>query len=269
MATPLDILVTGGSGFVGRATVKALVSRHPECNVSILDVQAPPKDIASLIHKFYEVDVTSFEDVKDAFETCRPDLVIHSAGIVPARRARYSTNKRDWAKVKAVNVDGTRNVLDATMASGCRRFIYTSSCTAVTDDLNHDYFHFKESIPTGHATLHYGKSKAMAENYVMSPEHQEQGLIVCALRPCTIIGPGDLAVISVLHDCIAKLETYFVVGEGDNLYDFMYIDNAVQAHLLAIENLLTTKTAAGEVFFISNQEPVYFWDFLAYIWTPQ
>ena len=47
----------------------------------------------------------------------------------------------------------------------------------------------------------------------------------------------------------------------------MYIDNAVHAHILAAENLLTTQTAAGQAFFISNQEPVYFWDFFSAIWA--
>lgn len=47
----------------------------------------------------------------------------------------------------------------------------------------------------------------------------------------------------------------------------MYIDNAVQAHILAAENLLSTQTAAGQAFFISNQEPVYFWDFFSAIWA--
>jgi sterol-4alpha-carboxylate 3-dehydrogenase (decarboxylating) len=48
----------------------------------------------------------------------------------------------------------------------------------------------------------------------------------------------------------------------------MYIDNAVHAHMLAIENLLLgPQTAAGEAFFVTNQEPVYFWDLLAYIWA--
>lgn len=71
----------------------------------------------------------------------------------------------------------------------------------------------------------------------------------------------------MIHELIAKGETSFIIGTGDNLFDFMYVDNAVDAHILAVENLLTTQTAAGEAFFISNQEPVYFWDFLAFIWA--
>lgn len=263
----VEILVTGGSGFLGRGIVQALLKNHPEWKISILDIHPPPQHIADRTAQFIQADITSAESVNNAFVDISPDLVVHTAGIVPARKFRYSTKKKDWERVKAINYDGTKHVLDAAMASGCRHFVYTSSCTAVIDDLDHDYYLMDESVPIGLATLPYGKSKGMAETYVMSPKHAEEGLIACALRPCTIIGPGDTAVISLIHDLIAKHETYFIVGDGDNFYDFMYIDNAVQAHLLAIENLLTTKTAAGEVFFISNQEPVYFWDFLVYIWA--
>ncbi|KAK3071549.1 hypothetical protein LTR53_008416 [Teratosphaeriaceae sp. CCFEE 6253] len=263
----LDVLVTGGSGFLGASIVNALLDKYPNWRLSILDIRPPEPALASRLEQFFRVDVSSAESVYSAFADYTPNLVVHTAGVIPARQSRYSTNLRDWERVKAINVDGTRHVLDAAMASGCRRFLYTSSCTVVVDDMEHDYFYMDETIPTGLATLHYGKSKGLAERYVMSPEHTEKGLAACALRPCTIIGPTDTAVIGIFHDLIGKGETNFIVGDGNNVYDFMYIDNAVLAHILAIENLLTSRTAAGEVFLISNQEPVYFWDFLVYVWA--
>ena len=265
--TPLDILVTGGSGFLGGGIVESLLKKHPEWRISVLDIHPPPASIAKRVCQFIPCDITSAESVNNAFVDYSPYLVVHTAGIVPARKFRYSTKRKDWERVKAINYDGTIHVLDAAMASGCRRFVYTSSCTAVIDDLDHDYFYMDESVPIGLATLHYGKSKGMAETYVLSPKHAEEGLIACALRPSTIIGPDDVAVIGLIHDLIAKGETTFIVGDGDNFYDFMYIDNAALAHVLAVENLLSTKTAAGQAFFISNQEPVYFWDFMAAIWA--
>lgn len=261
------VLVTGGSGFLGASIVRALLAKYPQWQVSVLDMKEPKAQVRKQLHAFHQVNIASADSVATALSGQQYDLVVHTAGIVPARQKRYSTNQRDWEHVKSINVDGTRNVLDATLKSGCKRFVYTSSCTVAVDDLEHDYYNVDESVPLGLATLHYGKSKALAEQYVLSPEHREKGLLACALRPSTIIGPGDTAVIEVIHDCIAKGETNFIIGEGDNLYDFMYIDNAVLAHVLAIENLLTTCTAAGEAFFISNQEPVYFWDFLAAIWA--
>lgn len=262
-----QVLVTGGSGFLGHGIVKALQAKHPEWKVKILDIHPPKDDRVGRDVPWVLADITSSESVNEAFADYSPDLVVHSAGIVPARDYRYSTNSKQWEKVKAINYQGTVNVLNASLASGCRRFVYTSSCTAVIDDLDHDYYNMDENTPLGFATLHYGTSKGMSEGFVLSPDLAKKGLKACALRPCTIIGPPETAVISLIHDLIAKRETYFVVGDGDNLYDFMYIDNAVDAHVLAVENLLTTQTAAGHAFFISNQEPVYFWDFFLAIWA--
>lgn len=265
--TTTDILVTGASGFLASNIIEALAERHADWNICGLDIKPPSPKVAKLLREFIHADVTSADSVRSALLDYTPDLVLHTAGIVPARKDRYSTNKKQWEKVKAINYDGTRHVLDAAMASGCKAFVYTSSCTVAIDDLEHDYYYMNESVPIGLATLHYGRSKGLAEQYVLDRKHADAGLAACALRPCTIIGPGDTAVISIFHDQIAKRETNFIVGDGTNFYDFMYISNAVDAHILAAENLLTAKTAAGQAFFISNDEPVYFWDFMAYIWA--
>lgn len=263
----LNVLVTGGAGFLGNAVADALLNKYPTWNISTLDLHAPKAAVRERLHRHFQVDIRSPENVDAALSAYRPDIVVHTAGIVPARRKRYSTLKSDRDHVFSINVEGTKNILNSSMDAGCKLFVYTSSCTAVTDDIDRDYHNMDERMPLGNASLHYGQSKAEAERCVMSTELAQKGLMACALRPSTIIGPGDTSVIATMADCIAKGETPFVVGDGNNLYDFIYIDNAAQAHVLAVENLLTTQTAAGEVFFISNQEPVYFWDFLAYIWA--
>lgn len=264
----MHILITGGCGFLGTAVVNAVRSKHPQWKITVLDLRPPGFELMHQIDEFLSVDITSPESVNQAFRSISPvDIVLHTAGMVPSRRLRYSTDGLQWEKVKAVNYGGTKNVVAASMASDCHRLVYTSSCTVVSDDLEHDYFHVDETVQIGLARLHYGRSKGLAEQHVMSSANRSRGLQACALRPCTIIGEGDTAVISVMHDLIAKGETNFIIGDGHNIYDFMYIYNAVDAHILAIENLLTSGTAAGEVFFISNQEPLYFWDFLAFVWA--
>jgi sterol-4alpha-carboxylate 3-dehydrogenase (decarboxylating) len=271
------VVITGGAGFLGRYTVRDLKSRHPFWTITILDIIAPESELLSLGGvTFLPVDVTSEASVNQAFARITsllkgspPDVVIHSAGVVPARALRYSTSQAQWNKVHAVNYTGTTYILAATIRSGCKRLVYTSSCTAIIDDLDHDYYYMTEKVPLGRATLHYGKSKALAEQLVLDPRwREESGLLACALRPCTIIGRGDIAVIGVMHDLIAKGETGFIVGDGANIYDFMCVENAARAHCLAVENLLRdSASAAGHAFFLSNDEPVYFWDFLAAIWA--
>jgi sterol-4alpha-carboxylate 3-dehydrogenase (decarboxylating) len=70
-----------------------------------------------------------------------------------------------------------------------------------------------------------------------------------------------------IHACIAKWETPFVVGDGLNLWDVTYVTNIADAHVLAAENLASLQTAAGEAFFIQNNEPITFRDFCLAIWA--
>lgn len=92
-------------------------------------------------------------------------------------------------------------------------------------------------------------------------------LATCALRPSVLCGPGDYQLVPAIHACIAKGETPFIIGNGRNLWDVTYVTNVADAHVLAAENLLTTRTAAGEAFFIQNNEPITFRDFCLAIWA--
>lgn len=94
----------------------------------------------------------------------------------------------------------------------------------------------------------------------------DEKLGTCALRPSVLFGPGDYQLIPSVHACIAKGETPFVVGDGENLWDVTYVGNVADAHVLAVENLLLTRTAAGEAIFISNEEPIPFRDFCLEVW---
>ena len=94
----------------------------------------------------------------------------------------------------------------------------------------------------------------------------DDNLATCALRPSVLFGPGDYQLIPSVHACIAKGETPFVVGDGENLWDVTYVGNVADAHVLAVENLLSTRTAAGEAIFVSNEEPIPFRDFCLEVW---
>jgi sterol-4alpha-carboxylate 3-dehydrogenase (decarboxylating) len=98
-------------------------------------------------------------------------------------------------------------------------------------------------------------------------------LSTCTIRPSGIFGPGDRTIIPGLYDVIRNKQTAFQVGDNTNLWDFTYVDNVAHAHLLAAENLLTPEkglvkgSAAGEAFIITNDQPVYFWDFARGVWA--
>lgn len=91
-------------------------------------------------------------------------------------------------------------------------------------------------------------------------------MATCALRPSVLCGPGDYQLVPAIHACIAKYETPFIIGDGLNLWDITHVSNIADAHVLAVENLVTSRTAAGEAFFIQNNEPISFRDFCLAIW---
>ncbi|KAF2149871.1 NAD(P)-binding protein [Myriangium duriaei CBS 260.36] len=259
----MKVLVTGGSGFLGGAVLRALEEAHPDWKLYNLD-QRPPSPPTSA--KFLQADITIASSVETAILSARPDVIVHTAGVVPNGQRRYSTSPSVRAPTFTINVDGTSNVLSAARKANVSSLVYTSSCTVVSDDLAHDYPLMNESLPTSHATLAYGASKAAAERLVLAAN--SPSLTTCALRPATIIGPGDsYGVVETIYQLIPHYETPFIIGDGHNMYDFVYISNAAYAHLLAVENLISSKTAAGLAMFISNQEPIYFRDFMAAIWA--
>lgn len=92
-------------------------------------------------------------------------------------------------------------------------------------------------------------------------------MVTCSLRPSVLTGPGDYQLLPAIHACIAKWETPWVLGDGLNYWDVTLVQNIADAHVLAAENLVSTRTAAGEAFFIQNNEPIPFRDFCLAIWA--
>jgi sterol-4alpha-carboxylate 3-dehydrogenase (decarboxylating) len=151
-------LITGGNGFVGRAIVRALRDKHPRCIITVVDIRNSSNGFGiEPTLSFVQADVTSVQSIRDAVANSRPEVVIHTAGIVPPLRERYS--RRMEKEVSRVNVEGTRNTLFAAEEAGCTAFVYTSSCTAVMDDVSMDYANIDERWPVASKSSIYGESK--------------------------------------------------------------------------------------------------------------
>jgi len=119
------------------------------------------------------------------------------------------------------------------------------------------------------------KNKAEAEDIVIKA-NDPPNLLTAAIRPAGIIGEGDVMALYHMINLFRDGRHRVQVGDNNNLFDFTYVENVAHAHLLAAQALLVTRDATtapldhervdGEVFFVTNGEPVYFWDFCRTVW---
>ncbi|KAF2474761.1 C-3 sterol dehydrogenase/C-4 decarboxylase-like protein [Lindgomyces ingoldianus] len=256
------VLVTGGTGFLGSEIVKALV-KAKSYEVTAVDINPPALGTSTFSHvRYVRANVLHLEELVKVFNEAKPTIVVHTVGVYTLGHARYSRKGKD--AIFAINIRGTKNAIAAAKECGARGFVYTSSIAVLGDEIDADFANVDETWPTGSATLVYGQSKSIAETSVLSSNASD--FLTCSLRPATIFGPRDPACVPILHSCIAKGETPFVIGTGTNLCDFAYVSNVADAHVLAVRNLTTTGTAAGQAIFITNGEPVAFRDFCIAVW---
>ena len=149
------ILITGGAGFVGSTIALELLAAHPTWHIVVLDVNERSFNDERI--KCIRGDVRQKPDCMHAVRHAHPTLIVHAAGVVPGGLKRYGHRGRD--QVLELNVGGTVNMLDAAKECGVKYFLFTGSCTSITDDLEHDYHNFREELPFPQKALIYGESK--------------------------------------------------------------------------------------------------------------
>ena len=173
------------------------------------------------------------------------DAIVHSAGKVGA-----------WGKLEdyyEANVRGTDNVLAACDMHGIARLVFTSSPSVVQN--GSDLEGVDESMPyaTAHYLCAYQQTKALAEQRVLAANGAR--LATVALRPHFIWGPGDPNLLPrILKQ--ARSGRLRLIGKENKKIDTTYVDNAADAHVLALARLDVGSPIAGKVYFISQGEPV-------------
>jgi sterol-4alpha-carboxylate 3-dehydrogenase (decarboxylating) len=246
-------LVTGGCGFLGRAVVDALVARGDRVTVLDHRIDAWRSDV-----QFVSADICNPQAVQDAI--AGHDTVFHSASLVHTKHNRLEM-------VRAVNIDGTRNILRACQQSGVPRLVYVSSASVVYD--GHDIKNGDESLPYAPSfPAPYAETKRIAEEEVLQA-NGHQGTLTCAIRPHVVFGPGDTRLVPAILARAREGKLKFRVGLGEKkLSDFTYVTNVVDGMLAAGERLRPGSPVAGQAYFITNGEPMSFWDFVAQVLPP-
>ncbi|KAL3417621.1 3-beta hydroxysteroid dehydrogenase/isomerase [Phlyctema vagabunda] len=264
------VLVIGGCGFLGHHIVE-LLQRSYNASVSVIDLRTSSnrKDGVTYV----DGDITKLESLLPVFEQIRPDVVIHTASPTLAGGSRELYYK--------VNVEGTKCVIEACQKTGVKALVYTSSASVVSDNSS-DLINADERWPVIRGkkqTEYYSETKAQAEALAIAANRSATApkLLTAAIRPATIFGPGDVQLIPNMLNVYYEGKTGFQLGENTNLFDFTYVENVAHGHLLAALALLATTTLAtppldhekvdGEVFFVTNDSPVYFWDFARALWA--
>lgn len=211
-------LVTGATGLVGSAIVRALLERKHPVRVLARHPERARVLFGSRV-EIYTGDLRAPESLRLACEGI--GKIYHVAGAV-------DTHEHGVAEILDTNVEGTRRLLEAARATGVLRFVYTSSVSVYGDRLP---LGVAEDAPVNPAGI-YGVSKARAERSVQ--EAVAGGLRAVIVRPCIVYGPGDRYFMPQAVR-VVRLPVVPLPDGGRHVVDVVHADDLAAAHLLVME----------------------------------
>ncbi|WP_243795590.1 NAD(P)-dependent oxidoreductase [Saccharopolyspora gloriosae] len=229
------MVVTGGSGFVGRAVVRALTERGTP--VTIVDVQDPPESLRGELVTHVAGDLSD-PAVREAAVAEGTDAIVHLAAITSVLRSVDQP-----AETYRANVEVTQELLELARQRGVGRFVLAST-NAVVGDIGHGTI--SEDLPLRPLTP-YGATKAACE-MLLSGYAGSYGIATTALRFTNIYGPGmghkDSFIPRLMRAALsgASVEVY---GDGAQSRDFVHIDDVVQGILAASDKQYTGTAIIG------------------------
>ena len=232
----MDVLITGGTGLLGRHLVTALQDRGDSVRVLAL----PEEDTRWLRQR----GVTAYRgDVRWPDTLAAPmsgvAAVLHLAGMMGVWRPLEN--------YREVNVTGTRNVCRAALAEGVGRIVHVSSWTVYGMDLGRPA---REDFLIRPFREPYAITKAEGD-LVVQQMIAEDHLPAVIIRPGTFFGPGDRLHFCRMADRL-RAGKGIIIGRGDNALPLVYVTDVVQGLLLALD----TEHAVGQAYNISNDHPL-------------
>lgn len=234
------VLVTGGTGFIGRRLVEALTTAC-EANVRVMARNlARATDVARFPIELVRGDVSVADDVERTIQGC--DLVFHCAAVAGT----------DAKTARAVNVGGTENVLAAALRAGVERVVHISSLTVYGFPADGD---LDETAPRQYSGMNYADTKLDAEKLAFE-YHNKHGLPVSIIQPACVYGPFGGAWTTGVLDQLQN-DRIILVDGGDGLANPVYVDDVIRAILLAA----VKEQAIGQAFLISDGQRVTWREF--------
>jgi nucleoside-diphosphate-sugar epimerase len=232
----MNILVTGGNGFLGRHLVQSLLERGDRVRV----LSVPGEDVSWLEGRgatVYRGDICRPETLSAPVEGV--DAVVHLAGMLGIWRP--------LSEYRAVNVTGTENVCRAALGQRVDRVVHLSSLLVYGMDLG-AVVH--EDFPLVPLREPYTLTKAQGDQVVQRMITTE-GLPAVIIRPGTMFGPADRVNFGRIADRLSAGKGV-IIGRGDNALPMVYVTDVVQSLLLALDH----ERAIGQAFNITNDEPL-------------
>ena len=237
----MKVLVTGGTGFLGSHLVRQLC-------VDGYDVVFTGRQLKQPIvqgSEFLAIDLADLNGLTKAMQDV--SWVFHCAAL--------STPWGRYQDFEMVNVQGTKNVINACLAAGVQRLIHVSTPSIYAT--YNSRFDVKESEPLPKRSINaYAHTKRLAEQSVKDASKK---LEVISIRPRAIYGEGDTAIFPRIIRAL-KTGRMPIMGDGQNIISVSYVSNVVDAMLLCAK---ADDSCLGESYNICNKETVLQWDLIA------
>jgi dihydroflavonol-4-reductase len=238
----MTTLITGATGFIGGHLVEELVKRGEAVRALVRKTSDTSKLKALGVELAYG-DITDKDSVSVALQGCQRlyQLAAIYEWWIPDRRRFFQ-----------VNVDGTKNVLAAALDAGVSKVVHTSTVESIGEAKGE-----RKTETTPHRGYHlsdYAKSKYLAEHEAM--RFCQMGLPLVCVNPAAVYGPGDFKDQAV-GAVILRLLNGKLPGQFGSYINFVYIDDVVKGHILAME-----KGKIGEKYILASDEDTLTKDFI-------
>ncbi|SEC04856.1 NAD-dependent epimerase/dehydratase family protein [Paenibacillus sp. GP183] len=225
----MNVLVTGGAGFIGSNIVDSLIDEGYHTGV-VDNISTGFRGNVNPRAEFFEMDIAN-PLLSEVFASFKPELVIHHAAQIDVRRSILHPEQD-----AAANIMGTLKLLEMSRTYEVRKIIYASSAAVYGAP---QFLGITEDHPKKPQSF-YGVSKLAVEPYI-DVYSQLYGLDYTILRYANVYGMrqdprGEGGVVSIFIDKLLRGESPMIYGSGEQTRDFIYIKDVVRANLAAIDH---------------------------------